>query len=208
MGVDDVRLRDFIAAVAAPTPTPGGGSVAALVAALSVALARMVAGLARDRKGYEAEKADLERLETRAAEIQSRLEGLVKEDAAAYETVLTASRRPRGTDEERASRVEAMQSAYRRAAEVPLETMRLGVEALELASLAAEKGSRSATTDAGVAILLAEAAIRSAALNVRVNLASIRDGPFRDRSDREVADLLESAQSVGHRAMGLVEGRL
>lgn len=208
MGVTDETVGRFLDAVAAPTPTPGGGSVSALVAALSVALARMVAGLAIDKRGYEAHAADLRALETRAARLQARLLALADEDAKAYEQVLAAMRSPRHTDGERTERVARMQAAYRRATEVPLETMRLGVEALELAHAAADKGNRAATTDAGVAILLSEAAIRGASLNARVNLASIRDDAFRDATEHELRALLARAQETGHRAMALVEGRL
>lgn len=208
MGVTDETVGGFLEAVGAPTPTPGGGSVSALVAALSVALSRMVAGLALDKKGYENHQADLRELLARAARVQARLTALVDEDAQAYEGVLAAMRSPRDTDGERAERVARMQAAYRRATEVPLETMRLGVEALELALAAADKGNRAATTDAGVAILLSEAAIRGASLNARVNLASIRDDAFRDATEHELRTLLARAQETGHRAMALVEGRL
>ncbi|MGQ0796503.1 MAG: cyclodeaminase/cyclohydrolase family protein, partial [Methanobacteriota archaeon] len=145
MGVTDDTVGRFLDAVAAPTPTPGGGSVSALVAALSVALSRMVARLALDKKGYEDRQADLRDMQVRAAAVQARLTALVDEDARAYDAVLAAMRRPRGTDSERSDRVARIQEAYRRATQVPLETMRLGVEALALAEAAAEKGNRSAT---------------------------------------------------------------
>ena len=208
MGVRDETVGRFLDAVAAPTPTPGGGSAAAFAGALAAALSRMVAGLARDRKGYEDQQAVLRDLESRAVRIQARLVELVDEDAKAYEAVLAAMRLPRTTDAERAERVARMQAAYQRATEVPLETMRLGVEALELAEVAADKGNRSATTDAGVAVLLSEAAIRGASLNCRVNLASIRDERVREDVEKGMTDLLARAQAVGHRAMALVEGRL
>lgn len=208
MGVNEETVGHFLASVAAPTPTPGGGSVSALAAALSVALSRMVAGLARDKKGYESARAALGDLEARGTALQARLEALVDEDARAYEAVLAAMRLPRGTDAERAARVERMQAAYVSATAVPLETIRLGVEALELAELAVERGNRSATTDAGVAVLLAEAAIRGASLSCRMNLASIRDEAFRERTDSELRGLLADADRIGHRAMALVEGRL
>ena len=204
----DETVGRFLDAVAAPTPTPGGGSAAAFAGALAAALSRMVAGLARDRKGYEDQQAVLRDLESRAVRIQARLVELVDEDAKAYEAVLAAMRLPRTTDAERAERVDRMQAAYQRATEVPLETMRLGVEALELAEIAADKGNRSATTDAGVAVLLSEAAIRGASLNCRVNLASIRDERVREDMEKGMTDLLARAQAVGHRAMALVEGRL
>lgn len=204
----DETVGRFLDAVAAPTPTPGGGSASAFAGALAAALSRMVAGLARDRKGYEDQQGVLRDLESRAVRIQARLVELVDEDAKAYEAVLAAMRLPRTTDAERAERVARMQAAYQRATEVPLETMRLGVEALELAEIAADKGNRSATTDAGVAVLLSEAAIRGASLNCRVNLASIRDERVREDVEKGMTDLLARAQAVGHRAMALVEGRL
>jgi len=206
--VRDETVGRFLDAVAAPTPTPGGGSASAFAGALAAALSRMVAGLARDRKGYEDQQGVLRDLESRAVRIQARLVELVDEDAKAYEAVLAAMRLPRTTDAERAERVARMQAAYQRATEVPLETMRLGVEALELAEIAADKGNRSATTDAGVAVLLSEAAIRGASLNCRVNLASIRDERVREDMEKGMTDLLARAQAVGHRAMALVEGRL
>ena len=208
MGVRDQTVEGFLAAVAAATPTPGGGSVSALVGALSVALSRMVAGLARGKEGYEAVQGDLDRIEARAAPIQARLEALVEEDSAAYELVLRAMRMPKASDAEKSVRVETMQAAYREATKVPLETVERCVEALELAQAAVETGNRGASTDAGVAILLAGAAIRGASLNCRVNLASIKEESFRGSTEQRLEALLRRADEIGHRAMALVEGRL
>src|SRR5207245_10140644 len=150
----------------------------------------------------------LAQLEARARKVQARLEVLIDEDARAYEAVMAARRLPKSTEAEKASRVEAMQAAYRTATEVPLETMERCLEALELAETAARKGNRGAVTDAAVAILLAEAAIRGARLNARVNLASIRDESFRTDAEARLAGLLRRADAVGHAAMAYVEGRL
>src|SRR3989442_10485126 len=174
VGMKDRTLEEFLAAVAAPTPTPGGGSVSALAGALSVALSRMVAGLARGKKGYEGVEAELAQLETRAKKTQARLEALIDEDAKAYDAVMEAMRLPKSTETEKAARVEAMQRAYRKATEVPLETMERCIEALELAEGAVKKGNRGAVTDAAVAVLLAESAIRWVSLNCSINIASIR----------------------------------
>ena len=208
MGLKDRTLDEFLAAVAAPTPTPGGGSVSALAGACAVALARMVAGLARGKKGFEARDADLVRIEEKARRLQAELEDLITEDASAYEVVIAAMRMPRDTAAQKAARVDAMQSAYRGATEVPLRIVEHSFEALQLAEAALEAGNRSATTDAAVAILLAEAAIRGASLNCRVNLASIRDESFRTTAEERLADFLRRADSVGHTAMAIVEGRL
>ncbi len=208
MGVKDQTVDAYLAAVAAATPTPGGGSVSALVGALSVALSRMVAALARGKTGYEGVQGDLERIEARAAPIQARLEALVEEDSAAYELVMRAIRMPKTTAAEKAARVEAMQAAYREATKVPLETVERCVEALELAQAAAEKGNRGASTDAGVAIFLAEAAIGGASLNCKVNLASIKDEDFRSIVEPKLEALRARAHKIGHDAMAVVEGRI
>ncbi len=204
----DVTLEHFLSAVAEPTPTPGGGSVSALAGALSVALSRMVAGLARGKTGYEAAQVDLEQIEARAAPIQARLEALVEEDAAAYELVLRAMRMPKATPGEKKARVEALQAAFREATKVPLETMERGAEALELARAALDSGNRSATTDAGVAILLAEAAVHGASLNCRVNLASIRDETFRGAAEARLGEILQRADRLAREALALVETRI
>jgi formiminotetrahydrofolate cyclodeaminase len=206
--VKDSTVEEFLAQVAASTATPGGGSVSALAGALSVALSRMVAGLARGKKGYEAVEGELAEIETRGRAIQERLEALVEEDSRAYEDVIAAMRLPKGSEPEKEARVVAMQAAYRRATEVPLETMERCVEALELAEAAVKKGNRSATTDAAMAILLAESAIRGASLNCAVNLASIRDESFRSQAEERVEKLQKRADEIGHEAMAVVTDRL
>lgn len=204
----DRTLEEFLAALAAPTPTPGGGSVSALAGALSVALSRMVAGLARGKKGYETVESELSQLEIRAKKTQARLEALIDEDAKAYEAVMEAMRLPKSTEEEKTARVEAMQRAYRKATEVPLETMERCIEALELAEAAVKKGNRGAVTDAAVAVLLAESAIRGASLNCSINLASIRDDVFRTATEERVERLLKRSDEIGHEAMAVVTSRL
>lgn len=208
MGVKDETVEAYLASVAAGTPTPGGGSVSALCGALSVALSRMVGGLAMGKKGYEESQAALQELEARAEPLERRFLTLADEDSAAYDGVMAAMRLPKTTDVERAERVAALQTAYRHATEVPLETVRRCVEALELARQAARQGNRGASTDCGVAVLLAEAAIRGASLNVRVNLASLRDETFRSEAEARLAEALAQAEIIGHEAMALVECRL
>lgn len=204
----DETVEAYLASVTAATPTPGGGSVSALVGALSVALARMVASLAVGKKGYEDAQEDLRRIEARAAPIQERLIALADEDSAAYELVLRAMRMPKTAEAERATRVDAMQAAYHEAARVPLETVERCVESLELAREVAEKGNRGASTDCGVAVLLAEAAMRGASLNVRVNLSSLKDEAFRSEVEDRLAGLLARGVKAGHDAMALVEARI
>src|SRR3989475_108445 len=151
---------------------------------------------------------ELAQLESRAKKIQARLEALIDEDARAYDAVMEAMRLPKSTEKEKAARVEAMQRAYRKATEVPLETMERCVEALELAEAAVKKGNRGAVTDAAVAVLLAESAIRGASLNCSINIASIRDEAFRTEAEERVEHLLKRADEIGHEAMAVVTSRL
>ena len=208
MGLADRSVRDFLEAVVSSTPTPGGGSVAALSGALSAALSRMVSALAIGKQGYENVEEELRQLESRGQELQERLLRLVDEDAAAYDAVVAAMRRPKTTETEREGRVNAIQSAYLHATEVPLDTMEACSEALEIALIAAEKGNRSAVTDAGVAALLAQAGVRGASLNARINLAALRDHAVRAQLEERLAAIIEKADKVGHEVMALVEGRL
>src|SRR3990172_9211846 len=201
-------LEPFLDRVAAGTPTPRGGTVSAVCGALSAALSRMVANLAAGKKGYEGARSGLAEIEARGKALQVKFLVLAGEDAKAYDDVVAAMKLPRGSEEERAERIEAMQIAYRRATEVPMDTIRMCIEALELAKLTAEKGSRSAITDVGMAAILAQAAMRGAALNVRVNLSATAYDEWRVAREAETEKLLERGARLAHEANVLVESKL
>lgn len=165
----------FAASVAAPTPAPGGGSVAAHVGALGAALAQMVAGLTVGRKKYAGVEDEMKRLAMRAAALVTELSALVERDARSYEAVTQAYKLPKEPAEAAERRTAAVTEALLGAAAVPLETARACAAVAELAAIAAEKGNTNAVSDAGVAALLAEAACRGAAYNVRINVAALED---------------------------------
>ena len=208
MGVGDLPLGKYLDSIAAATPTPGGGSVAALCGALSAALSRMVSNLAIGKEGYESVQPELGELDNRARDLQNRLVVLMEEDAKAYDAVVAAIRLPRKSDEERGERVRAMQTAYEHATMVPLDTMSACSEALSIALIAAQRGNRNAITDAGAAALVAEAGLRAAGLNVRINLAALKDNAIRVRVEAQLGTILREADRVGHEVIALVEGRL
>jgi len=208
VGVEDRKIGEYLEAIAAPTPTPGGGSVAALCGALSAALSRMVANLAIGKEGYESVQTELADLNRRAKTLQDRLLVLMEEDATAYDAVVAAMRLPKKTDPEKAARVRAMQQAYERATMAPLNTMQACSDAIGLALVAAQEGNRNAITDAGVAALVAEAGLRGAGLNVRINLSALRDNALRAEIEARLARILTEADRVGHDVLALVEGRI
>ena len=201
-------IESFLEHIAAPTPTPGGGTVSAVAGAMGVALSRMAASLAVGKPGYEAVQSDLAAIEAQGKALQQRFLDLAAEDARAYEGVVEAMRRPKGTDAEKAARKAGMQEAFKRATDVPLETMRAALEALELSRLAADKGNKNAVSDAGVAALLAEAALRGAALNVRINLAAISDRAWRDGKVAELDALLQKGAGLAHAIDVLVASKM
>lgn len=163
----------FMSSVAGPTPTPGGGSVAAHAGALGAALAQMVAGLTIGKKKYAAVENEMKELSLRASALRRQLAGLVQRDADSYERVRVAYAMPKEAEVDIAARNNAIQSALLFASEVPLETARAAASVAELAAAVAERGNTNAATDAAVAALMAEAACKGAALNVKVNIVSL-----------------------------------
>jgi glutamate formiminotransferase / formiminotetrahydrofolate cyclodeaminase len=168
-------LSGFVAGVASPVPTPGGGSVAAHAGALGAALAQMVAGLTAGKKKYAAVDAEMREAALDGARLSNALSALVARDAEAYQSVSAAYKLPGEGDEAAAARKKAVHEALMGAAQVPLETARACAEVARLALLVATKGNTNAASDAGVAALLADAGCRGAALNVRINVAALED---------------------------------
>jgi len=201
-------VPDFIASVASNAPVPGGGSVAAHVGALAGALAQMVAGLTVGRKKYAAVDDEMRAIADAADGLTTTLAALVTTDADAYAGVSAAYKLPQETPEQRASRDAAIQAALMHAAAVPLDTARAAAEVAALAATCAEKGNTNAASDAGVAALLAEAACRGAAYNVRINVAAMIDkdagAPLAGIASRLVVAAGESAR----RATAFVEKQI
>jgi glutamate formiminotransferase/formiminotetrahydrofolate cyclodeaminase len=166
---------DFMAAVAAPTPTPGGGSATAHAGALAAALAHMVAGLTAGRAQYQRVDAQMREIARKADELGATLSELVIRDVEAYGAVSAAYNLPREGHEAARARDEAIARALLHASEIPLETARACALVTELAASVATLGNSNAVADAAVAALLAEAACKGAAYNVRVNVAALRD---------------------------------
>ena len=201
-------VSDFVASVASSAPVPGGGSVAAHVGALAGALAQMVAGLTVGRKKYVAVDAEMRALADRADALKTRLAALVQTDAAAYTVVSAAYKLPKDSAEQQSARDAAIQAALMHAAAVPLDTARAAADVAALAATCAEKGNTNAASDAGVAALLAEAACRGAAYNVRINVSSMADKAAGAPMASEAARLVAAASDAARRATTFVEKQI
>jgi formiminotetrahydrofolate cyclodeaminase len=201
-------VREFVDALASAEPAPGGGGGAALAGALGVALAAMVCNFTVGRKRYQNVDAEMRALLTRADAIRGELVGLVDADADAYQRVVDAQSLPKDTPEQIAERDRQVQAALAEAVRVPLRGAVLCADALALCEPVAERGNQRLISDAGVAALLADAALHSCALNVRVNLGDLRDERLVSESRAALARLLGAAREVKPRVMALVEKKL
>lgn len=178
MKLVEQRVIDFVAATASKEPTPGGGAIAALTAATGAALAEMVANLTFGKKGYEAVQIEMEELQAKAEAIRKRMLELSQADADVFNIFMNALGLPKNTDEEKAARTAAIQQAYKDAAMVPFEIGELANQIFDLAELASRKGNQNLITDGIIAAINARAAVKSAFLNVRINLSAIKDESF------------------------------
>jgi formiminotetrahydrofolate cyclodeaminase len=156
-------VSNFLDELASNAPAPGGGSVAALSGALGAALISMVCNLTLGKKAYADVQDDIEALLVKSEALRQELAGLLEEDVKAYTGYSVAAKMPRGTDEEKAERAQTMQAALKVATDVPLRIAEAAVKVMDLCMPAAEKGNKWAVSDAGVAVLMAEAALRSGA---------------------------------------------
>ena len=165
----------FLDQLAAATPTPGGGSAAAFSAASAAALVAMVARLTVGKKKYAAVEPQMWTLIDEAESLRAALTRAVTEDAQSFDAILTALRLPKSTPEEQAARSVQLDRATLHAAEVPLQTAEKAVRVMELAAQAAAVANLNAISDAASASALAQAALTSAGLNVRINCQSLQD---------------------------------
>jgi glutamate formiminotransferase/formiminotetrahydrofolate cyclodeaminase len=192
--LDEAPPRGFLDAVAAATPTPAGGSVAALAGALAAALVTMVSRLTAGTGRYADAHERVARITMRSEELRAALTSRIEEDAEAYEAVLAAYRLPKSESSEAAARQAAIQQAMKRAVEVPLATAADALSAMDLAQEVIEVGLTSAVTDAATGAWMAMASVQAAALSVRSNLRAIEDQAFVTRAGDEVARLTSNAQ--------------
>jgi formiminotetrahydrofolate cyclodeaminase len=177
-----MKIRKFLEKLASDTPTPGGGSAAALSGALSASLVAMVAALSY-KKG-QPERGEMKTIRKKALMIQQRLYRAIGEDAGSFDAVMEAFRLPRDEEKQRLYRSRMIQKAYQKATVTPQKVCELSLRLLEFSEFLLRKGNQNAFSDTGVASRLAHAAFEGGMLNVRINLGSIRDNGFRTQKER------------------------
>ncbi len=192
-----LNLKEFANELSADSPTPGGGSAAALAAALSASLTAMVANLTVGRKGYEEAGEEMKKVAAMAQQLKDEMLRAVDEDSRAFNRVMDACRMPKNTEEQAKEREEAIELTSQGAALVPFGVLEKCLGLMEAARLVAEKGNKNSMSDAGVAGLLAEAASEGAFYNVMINLLNIRDAAFKEKIDGRAKSLRSEVANAG-----------
>jgi formiminotetrahydrofolate cyclodeaminase len=208
MSAKTETIGKFLDELASDAPTPGGGGAAALSGAMGAALVSMVCNLTIGKKNYEAVSEDLKKTLARAEALREELTRGVDEDVVAFNTLMGAYGLPRATDEEKAKRSEAIQQALKTATLAPLATCKVCYEVIALSKEAADKGNLNVISDAGVAVLAANAGLRSCALNVFINAKSIKDRDFAETQLAEVNALLARASAETEAVYEVVRGKI
>ncbi len=206
--LSDKSVNIFLDELASAAPAPGGGSAAALAAAVGAALVSMVANLTVGKQQYAQVQGDIQRILDRSEYLRHRCVELLEADVAVYTQVSAAYKLPRETEGEKEARSAAIQQALKNATAVPMDLAEACVEILRLCPESAEKGNVRAVSDVGVGALMAEAALRAAALNVLINLGSIKDEEFVRTGKARLHALLEGQAELKEQVMRDVEAKL
>lgn len=198
-----MSVKGFARETASESAAPGGGSVSAYMGALAAALGTMVANLSAHKRGWDDRWKEFSDWAERGQDVMERLLRLVDEDTEAFAKIMDVFSMPKGTEEEKAARAEAMEKATLYASRVPLKTMQTAMEAMPVALAMARIGNPASASDAGVGAIAALAAVRGAHLNVRINAAGLKDRALASELTDEAARI--EAEAVAAEAEVLAE---
>ena len=204
MVTKDKKIKTFLDTLASKSPTPGGGSAAALVGAMSAALLSMVGNLTIGKEKYLDVENDIKRLLEKSEKLRADFEELIEKDIEAFNQFMAVMKLPKETKEQKENRSREMQNALKDAANVPLEIARKSLEVLNICQEVAAKGNKNVISDAGVGAIVAEAAFESAILNVKINSGMIKDEKDKKDLKREIEELNRLVKGKKDKAMGIV----
>lgn len=189
--IKDKSIQTYLDELASKSPTPGGGSAAALLGAQSAALTSMVCNITIGKPKYAAVEADMKVLLHKSIALRATLTDMIKADADVFNQLIAAYGLAKVTEQKKAERSHKIQTVLREATLTPLACAKACAEAIQLGREAADKGNLNVVSDAGVAVVSAYAGLKSAALNVYINAASLKDRIFAEEQLDELAVTLE-----------------
>lgn len=206
--IKDKSIQAFLNELASKASTPGGGSAAAIMGAMSAALVSMVCNLTVGKKNYEGVEEELRALLARSEALREKLTAMIRADVEVFDRVMGAYGMPKETDADKAVRSEAIQAALKEATDVPLECAKACAEAIDLCRVAAEKGNLNVISDAGVAVMAGYAALKSAALNVYINAGGIKDKAFAKERLAQLDEILKGKEPAVEEIYQIVRSKL
>lgn len=201
-------LRQFCNETLSDSPAPGGGSVAALMGALGVSLGGMVANLSAAKRGWDDKVKYFSDWAVQAQQLKDEMLFLVDEDTAAFNKVMDAFKLPKDSPEEKVARSAAIQSANQYAAEIPARVMETALKSYKLLAEMAESGNPASISDVGVALLATHAAVDGAGMNVRINLAGLKDEKTKSILKEKVEEIRAESDSQFKAIIQIVEGKI
>ena len=204
----DMTCTGFAEETASESPAPGGGSISAYMGALAAALGTMVANLSSHKAGWDDRWEFFSDWADNGMAVMNVLLYLVDEDTAAFNKIMDVFGMPKGTDEEKAARAEAMEVATLYATQVPLRTMKAAYKAFDVVRAMAEEGNPNSVSDAGVGALAARSAVMGACLNVKINAAGLKDRAMAEALVKEAEEIQALAQKAEAEVLAVVESKI
>ena len=204
----DMTCTGFAEETASESPAPGGGSISAYMGALAAALGTMVANLSSHKAGWDDRWEFFSDWADNGMAVMNELLYLVDEDTAAFNKIMDVFGMPKGTEEEKAARAEAMEVATLYATQVPLRTMKAAYKAFDVVRAMAEEGNPNSVSDAGVGALAARSAVMGACLNVKINAAGLKDRAMAEALVNEAMEIQAAAQRAEAEILAVVESKI
>jgi len=187
--LSELTIKEFLEKIASNSPAPGGGSVAALSAALAASLTEMVAKLTIGKKGHEAVEDEMRAVARDAVKLKHKLVQAIDKDSDAYNNVMSAIKLPGNTEAKKTLRGKATQNGLKQATLIPMAVAEDAARVMELAGKVVAKGNNNAIADGAVGVMMAKTAVLSALYNVKINLRTIKDKEFIDTILKHVKDI-------------------
>jgi methenyltetrahydrofolate cyclohydrolase len=201
-------IQTFLDELASKSATPGGGSAAALMGAQGAALVSMVCNLTIGKPKFAEVEAELQEVLGKAETLRSQLTDLIQADIDVFNRLMSTYALPKETDDEKASRSTAIQEVLKDATNVPMQCVHACAEVIRLSKIAANLGNPSAVSDAGAAVMAAYGGLKSSALNVYINLGSIKDISFSETKLAELELATENIEQLVNEIYQVVKTRL
>jgi methenyltetrahydrofolate cyclohydrolase len=188
-------IEQFLDNLASKAATPGGGSAAAIMGAQGAALISMVCNLTIGKPKFAEVETEMQTLLAQAEDLRQQLTDFIQADVDVFNRVMAAYGLPKETDEDKTARSAAIQTVMTDATQVPLDCAKACAKVIVLSQLAADKGNPNVISDAGAALMAAYGGLKTAALNVYINAASLKDRDFADSKLAELATIVQNAET-------------